>query len=863
MNPWTVLGIDITSDLILIKRTYSQLLKQSHPEEDPEGFQRLREAYEAARRIASAEQERLSSGADPSLHNPELIEQMEEAGTVPATDSGHLADSEPEPPEETASRFLRQAAEIYDRLASRIDAEVWYLLLEEDTYSGIEVRQILRFQLLRLLMDRPWLPQRVWHILNQTFGWTELELELVQYFPEQFVQHVMWQITGPLDLRYDHLAGEAEAGADMEAFLALRDAAYNSFMQGDFEYTGEMLAKAGEIVPNDPDTLRLAGRLAAMRLSWEEAALAYGSLHREVPEEEDGRLGLANALLHLERPEESEALYRSLLEGNPEHHEALYGLAQSLRAQSRETEARPVLKGLLVHYPEDLHARNALFAIDRARIENIRLRAVSGEEDESAGLRELAELYLDAEMNDACLETLHELKETGALDGKQWLLLGTLGYAWEEAGDARIPYLTQALDRGDLNIKDTREALYVRAEIYYKTGKLEDSKADLLAYLTYDQDNSEVYYYLGEIERVHGYYEESVRYCLQAIGMQDLGYYHGTLARSYRELERFEDSVGEYRQTLAYHERGQFSFECGEVLKKLGRYEESAEMFAKADQLGGAPDALYELAYAYYLLQKYHDALNVLEKYSSAENTTYFEEALALMGDCHFRLRNWTSASNCYNRAVERGFAPGLLRKLSIVCLLAARRFEEAYVPLHAILEQEPNNEWAQLQVIRICAEQNRWWDYNKLLEKYLETFDQQERSLHIWLYGGLYFYHLKQYKNALKMFNAGYILGLRGDTCSYMSLTYDSLNQWPEAAAMAREALESRPDHPDYRERLLRINAKLQNKKSLLQKWGLQQVHTTYSSTVPLEFPDLLEEADIRDAWPKGVFPDDFFTYN
>ncbi|MEF2968423.1 tetratricopeptide repeat protein [Paenibacillus sp. M1] len=863
MNPWTLLGIDKTNDLTMIKRAYSRLLKQAHPEEDPEGFQRLREAYEAARRIASAEQERQSGGADPSVHNPKLAVHMEEAAAAPALDSGDWAFSEPEPPEETASRFLRRAAEIYDRFASRIDAEVWHLLLDEDTYSGIEVRQILRFQLLNLLMDRPWLPQRVWRLFNQTFGWTELELELAQYFPERFVQHVMWQITGPLELRYDHLVPSAEAGADIEAFFALRDAAYNSFLQGDIEYTAELLAKAGEIVANDPDTLRLTGRLAAMRLSWEEAALAYGSLHREVPEEEDGRLGLADALLHLRRPEEAEALYRSLLEGNPEHQEALYGLAQSLNASNREAEARSVLKGLLIHYPEDLHARSALFAIDRARIENIRRGIVSGDRGKAAGLRELAELYLENEMYEACLETLHELEEAGELTGKQWFLLGTLGYAWEENGDARIPYLNQALQRGDLSAKDTREALYVRAEIYYKTGKYEESKADLLAYLTYDQGNAEVYYYLGEIERVRGRYEESIRYCRQAIGIQDLGYYHGTLARSYRELERFEDAAGEYRRTLAYHESGQISFEYGEVLKKLGRYGEAADMFRRADQLGGAPDALYELAYAYYLLQRYGDALEVLEKYASAENPTYGEEAIALTGDCHFRLRNWSSASACYNRAADRGFAPGLLRKLSIVCLLAARRFEEAYAPLQSVLEQEPDNEWAQLQTIRIYAELKRWWNYDKLLEKYLETFEQQARSLHIWFYGGLYFYHLKQYKNALKMFNAGYVLGLRGDTCSYLSLTYDSLNQWPEAAAMAREALESRPDHPDYRERLLRIEAKLQNKKSLLQKWGLQQVHTTYSSTIPLEFPDLLEEAEIREAWPKGVFPDDFFTYN
>ncbi len=50
--PWSELGLPGPSDLAAVRRAYAQRLKTTHPEDDPEGFQRLHEAYQEARRLA-------------------------------------------------------------------------------------------------------------------------------------------------------------------------------------------------------------------------------------------------------------------------------------------------------------------------------------------------------------------------------------------------------------------------------------------------------------------------------------------------------------------------------------------------------------------------------------------------------------------------------------------------------------------------------------------------------------------------------------------------------------------------------------------------------------------------------------------
>ncbi len=77
--PWSQLGLSGPSDLSQVRHAYAEKLKSTHPEEDPEGFQRLHSAYQLASCMARQQKRR---GTTPSAAPTErqsqdrLVEQL-------------------------------------------------------------------------------------------------------------------------------------------------------------------------------------------------------------------------------------------------------------------------------------------------------------------------------------------------------------------------------------------------------------------------------------------------------------------------------------------------------------------------------------------------------------------------------------------------------------------------------------------------------------------------------------------------------------------------------------------------------------------------------------------------------------------
>lgn len=67
---WITLGLDPTKDISAIKRAYAEKAKTCHPEEDPEGFLKLRQAYQAALDYAEGGEETNIPAPEPKTAEP-------------------------------------------------------------------------------------------------------------------------------------------------------------------------------------------------------------------------------------------------------------------------------------------------------------------------------------------------------------------------------------------------------------------------------------------------------------------------------------------------------------------------------------------------------------------------------------------------------------------------------------------------------------------------------------------------------------------------------------------------------------------------------------------------------------------------
>ncbi|MHC8346072.1 J domain-containing protein [Pseudomonas sp. RT6P73] len=193
MDCWSVLELPEDADARTVKRSYARLLKTFRPDEDPEGFQRLREAYEEALGVAQWRAE--YAAEELEVATAEVIEQPNHANlqawsdvldlrplkldSPPPLRSLNLAPSNPQPlhdpviaPDELAARAL------LDGLSAQNLSERWAQAQQQRCARAFE--QLL----LALCFDHPGLR-------NSIAAWAVQHLDWLA--PWQNVDITDWQ----------------------------------------------------------------------------------------------------------------------------------------------------------------------------------------------------------------------------------------------------------------------------------------------------------------------------------------------------------------------------------------------------------------------------------------------------------------------------------------------------------------------------------------------------------------------------------------------------------------------------------------------------------------------------------------------
>jgi len=247
---WKFLGIKKTDDIREIKRAYARKLRDHSPEDDPEGFMKLRECYERALWLASASKHR-SVMPVPSAESALPVE-INETETFTHTEISH------------AGQIIEKLEELYSNFERRMDPREWKRLF--NSFSIVELQAVEKTTV-QFLNEHYILPFDVWEYLD-----SELGLSKNDFFYRSILTVKHNDVCTPL---LEMFKDNPDPGFDLSFYASLRVNAYVAYQIENWN-VAEMLARqAIELYKEDYLTYIILG--AALRATdrEREAVTAY------------------------------------------------------------------------------------------------------------------------------------------------------------------------------------------------------------------------------------------------------------------------------------------------------------------------------------------------------------------------------------------------------------------------------------------------------------------------------------------------------------------------------------------------------------------------------------------------------------
>ena len=179
---WEILGIERTKDERKIRQAYREKLSDTNPEDKPEEFKELRNAYEEA--LAYVKQPEVLQGQD---------------GDVDA--------------------WLKDLQDLYDDFSRRKKVECWEELFSKKICQSISGHMRIEEELLSFLMDHFFIGHDVWLCMDRHFSFLERKDELCKTYPRDFIDRII--VNGILypDILPMTLFEPGEDGEECEKYL--------------------------------------------------------------------------------------------------------------------------------------------------------------------------------------------------------------------------------------------------------------------------------------------------------------------------------------------------------------------------------------------------------------------------------------------------------------------------------------------------------------------------------------------------------------------------------------------------------------------------------------------------------------------
>lgn len=165
---WEILGIEPTDDQDIIRNAYRQKLPLYHPENDPQGFQNLRQAYEQARKGIQPAFSPVSALTASSSQEQELSQNNEQEEVPPEEE---VAQIHPEQP--AIDRLTADFEALLNNAQKRYQPDAWHEYIQQLDNHSIEVVNQLRWPLLLTLFNADCISRNCAMILAERMRWKQ------------------------------------------------------------------------------------------------------------------------------------------------------------------------------------------------------------------------------------------------------------------------------------------------------------------------------------------------------------------------------------------------------------------------------------------------------------------------------------------------------------------------------------------------------------------------------------------------------------------------------------------------------------------------------------------------------------------
>lgn len=570
-----ILGLSETKEEEKIRQNYLTLLKDTNPEDDPEGFKRLREAYEEALRFAGQREE------------------------------------EEEQPQGEVGLWMRRVREIYRDILLRREADNWKQLFDDPVCVGFDTFLEARGQLLGFLSGHSFLPQTVWRLLDRVFHVLDDFDSLKEDFHVNFLRHIEYHVnTGDF---LDYSLFEAQEGCVPESdeetddyikeYFDIKNRLENDETEGVAQSLSD-LKRHGVYHPyEDVERLRLYIRREECERGRELAEKLIGRYPA------DGYVRVWTGKIFYDTGDEDKGLaqWQAVLSEEPDYYMAKYFAAHCLTERKSWYQAGKYVNELIKVNRRDEELLGLQKEIDNELIPLLREALDRGETYENLSGKELRSFLgwrlFDLERYEDILDLLVEDGELEAeedgLELKAWALYRL------ECYEKAIPVYLAHLKRVQENEDDEKEKASKAAQshrllgvCYYCTGRLDEGERETRTAIEMEEDpriRIDCKYYLADRYLSQKEYEKATEVC-DDILEADEGFYPAYLVR----------------QEACYHMR--------KAQQVVDDYYRAIDLYAGFDK-----PYLYA-AMIFYDYNQYKDALGVIER--ARENEVEFSKKM-------------------------------------------------------------------------------------------------------------------------------------------------------------------------------------------------------------------------------------------